>query len=375
MRTIFSVIPIVYGNSSDEFSMEVLVNDGTLSCLSAKDLKNTISRVRGKNNKEIPAHIKFIIDSNHDFLEYNSFFRKLDEATDGNIDIDIITSGSNLNSIMTCLWVRNGSSNYSIYVDDQNVRNNLEQMDFSRVGGNCYLSKRYLRNLSEEDFFKVCSSPNFKFNRKEAIREREIIKNVWRNILPTFESLDGIKTVTKIALVSDYIKQNIKLVGSNSLKEEISSYINSSSIDSPMDVYQQKRGSNNGQVALMTMLLDNYYAKTDCRQVEEVDSKNNSNRWLAVSTSGGNYFGFPLSVSKGVSEFIKKGSRAGRICLEDEHKDRDDYEIVIHSFGDVLSSKYANIKDKVSKAFGTIKSEFDSKVETARQYQKDTRRF
>lgn len=370
MRTIFSVIPTFNGNNKTDISMEVLVNDGALSCLSAKDLRNAFCRVRGKNNEVIPVHVKFVVDSEHDFLEYNSFFRKLEEATGGNIDIDICTSGSNFNSIMTCLGVRNSSSNYSVYVDDHNVRDNLKKMDLSRVACDCYLSKRYVRNLDDEQFVDVCSLSKFKFNRKEALKEREIISECWGKILPTFESLDGIKPVTKIALVSDYINQNISLVSSSSLMEEIDRYVSGNSIGNVIDVYQQKRGTVDGQMELASVLLDNHFAKTDCRIVEEVSSKKRPSRWLATSNDKGNYLGFALSVSKGVSDFVKNGTRTGKICLEKEHEDRDDYEVIIHSFGDVLSSKYANIKDKVTKYFGTIRECAESKIEEVKQYTK-----
>ena len=339
------VFDIRCGVPRSSYGLDLQINDEELDCLDVSDLYNSISSVKYLRNK--PVHVKLIIDGEHSFLEYSSFFTKIEEATSGNVRIDVYTSGSNFDSLMECIGIRNSGVDCAIHIDDQNVRGVIDtcEIDFSKAVCPCYLSKRYVRNLDDEEFRRIYNSNMFKFNREEALAERKIIREVWKKISPVTSAIDRLSPLSKVVLVADYINSNIsyahdghRLVGQHA--DGRNHHIVEEWASNGLLTYERKKGVCTGQSDLACILLDNYLAKTNCCSVSGYYAPTrDGHQWIVLPHKGKNY-GVCLTMSKRFVDLSKVGYLEGEVFLEREHSGRSDYKINIDSYEDVPGESY-----------------------------------
>lgn len=335
------------------YSAYVELNDETLICLSANDIrKHCIQKMIPKTNPK-PIHISFVIDNEYSLGEFNLFFDKLVEATGRDFKINIYTSGRNFNLLMDAIDKNSSVDKCSVYIDDHDIRGILinSNLDFSKVSCDCHLSKRYIRNLDDSKFRQVCDLKKFVFDREEALKERRVIEKVWREIGGSNASINRLNSLSKAILVADYINKNISYANDGHRITGTHNGLNIHYVEEwaqrGLLTYKYKKGVCSGQADLASILLDNYLAKTDCRVVEGVYVPfKDRHAWLGIRGNDG-YYGICLTLCKRFVDLSKVGYAEGTITLEYDHRDRNDYSVCVDEYVDVPNDIYNNYRSKI----------------------------
>lgn len=350
MKEVFKVIPSI---PNGVYALDVKLNDTALISLSARDLYNAFFKIKRFQNK--PIHINLTIDNEYSSIEYNSLFSKLKEATEGNVKIDIYTSGRNFDQIMSYIGTDGSDIDYVVYIDDHNIREILDSgcFNFSNAACPCYLSRRYIRNLDDIDFNSIYESNLFIFDRDEALLERKIIYDVWQEIIPSEGMINKLTQESKMILIADYINENIRYANDGyRLTGQFQGrnlYYVEKWAKYGIGTYQYKRGVCSGQSDLACILLDNYYAKTNCRCVDGLHiPTRDPHAWIILCAENGNY-GICLTMPKRFVDLIEYGYADGKISLEFVFTDREDYEINVDSYVDIPRQNYDHFKANVYK--------------------------
>lgn len=337
---IFKVLPSL---PRSDWSIEVELNDSSLACLSESDFTSSFGH--GIANKAV--HIKFFVDGLYDAKGWGELLGKLERSVNGNVKIDIYTSGYNFNSIMKCINIDGRLENCSVYIDDHDIRGVFESgdIDFSKVACECHLSRRYLRNLEPEVFNCVCTCEKFIFDREAAQEERKAIVDVWKG-----ENLSSLSSLDKALIIANYI--NGKIGYANDGKRRIGTidgrnvYHVEEWASTGIGTLRKGSGVCIGQADLSSLLLDNYLVKVDCRVVEGMyEPTKDPHAWVVVRTEEGNY-GICLTKRKRFEDLSTLGYIGGNISLECAHSNRSDYKIPVDT--------YDKISGALNSSLGTV---------------------
>lgn len=329
---------------------EVNITDEMLQTLSISEIEKQIGLGR--------RFVKFHIDRFLSLEESCEILKKLEALALDDGSISIYTSGRNFNELMKAIKLRKSTIHHEMHIDDNDIRDVLDinniicGLNFSRIACDCYFSDRYLVNFNPSDYINLCRFPECKFDRERMDKIRGVIEEVWGKLVPSYYYANTLSSFEKTEMILDYIKENIS--DTKNYREVKFDDVNEYSrrkyqvedyADDAVGVFKEKDGTVLGKTLLAAVLLDNYFAKVNCRVVlgERFPVEENT-RWL-VTTIGGKNYGHSVAYDIRFSNLENFGYRNGFICLEDNHKYRSAFSRSIDSYSELDEITYFNLKN------------------------------
>lgn len=362
-------IDIFPGLPGEEYEYTVIITDEALCCLD----DSVITRQFGSSNNVV----EFYLDRKLNIDECDIILRKLEHIAGKRGSISIFTTGRNFNELMKTIKLRKSKTHHELHIDDHDIRTILNvnnifcSFNLSRISCDCYFSDRYLMNFNPRDYIFLCRCPEYKFDRKRIDRMRDIVGTVWPQLVPSVYCADALTSFSKTEMILDYIKENI---AATTDAREITiddvedfsrrNYQVADYADDAVGTFCEKNGSIVGKTKLAALLLDNYFARVDCRVVSgrgyPIDD---CHTFLVTKGENGRTYGHLLSSDFRFKNLEKLGYIDGSAFLGKEHKYRDDYNYVVDGYSELDDATYSDFKSKLDRT----RREFISSIDFSKK--------
>lgn len=332
------------------YSANVEVNDMALQTFSADEIKTECNKRRKNNN---PVRVSLSINNVFCLETYYELLKKLEVAIGENVKLDIYASGEGFNTLMDAISYSSIKDKIIVHIDDYDVRRYIDLgcIDLTKTSCKCKFSRKYIRNFEQKDFNKICMDDRFIFDRNKAMEERKIISEVWRTIGVDDKLVNRLSGIAKTILITDYINNNIsyahdghRIIGThNGINQH---YVEEWAKDGVL-TYKRKSGVCSGQAELAEILLNNYYAKTNCFMVSGVYRPlRDKHMWIALKEQDQSY-GICLTMRRRFVDLNKFGYEDHEVTLEYEHHNRNDYKYNIDRYAEFSDEKCKSLRMRV----------------------------